>query len=69
MLSVENNTLIVQAHKVVYVLHEAEITKLLQTDHRLWAAAIKRGKYYRRAERNMTRRVPHHDPYKGREPT
>lgn len=60
MWKVENNQLVIQAHKCTLVLNQSEVTKMLDKHPDLFRQAIKRGKYHRRANQNRKRRVPHH---------
>lgn len=60
MWKVENNQLIIQKHKCVLVLNQRDVDVMLNKHPDILMTALKRGKYHRRADQNMKRRVPQH---------
>lgn len=63
MWKVENNQLIIPKHKCVLVLTQTDVDIMLNQHPDIMIEALKRGKYHRRADQNMKRRVPHHHTF------
>ncbi|WP_035317303.1 hypothetical protein [Brevibacillus sp. CF112] len=70
MLKLENggNTLVIQAHKTILVLQEAEITKAVMAHTEIATRALKRGKTYKR-QTHMANQKSTPANRRGREPT